>query len=517
MRTPVIVLACLIARVPLAEEPPPIERYAVLIGNNAGARDEPALRYAEDDASRLYDVIKELGGFAPENILLLRHENAQTVRRALINVNDRIRARNAQVMLLVYYSGHADGIGLHLGPSTLEIDELEKLVRGSASSFRLLVIDACRSGAVTRVKGGSSAPPIPIALDQRIAGEGAVFLTASAANEDAQESDELKASFFTHYLVSGLLGAADANGDGAVTLEESYRYVYDATLKASTRTLAGPQHPTYRYETRGHGELVLATLGQANRATVYLPAGRTYLIVLHSKQGAVVAEVSAQHHVRRLSLRPDRYFVLARGEDFLLEGNVSLAPDATLVVEDRLLRRIEYAQLVRKGKAPRGLVHGPQVGYFVHTALSNSASPCNGLFVAYPLELSHLSITPQLDYCRADYRNDTLAADDDEFAVALRLSHAWDLPFFTIDLGLGAGAALLRQSFASTGRAPDLLSAALLLSAGVALSHDLPKGFYVLARVDAQTYFYRQTDADGHIAFAPSFAARVSLGVGKRL
>ncbi len=40
-----------------------IERFAVLIGNNAGEKGEVELRYAEDDAAKMYDVLKDLGGF----------------------------------------------------------------------------------------------------------------------------------------------------------------------------------------------------------------------------------------------------------------------------------------------------------------------------------------------------------------------------------------------------------------------------------------------------------------------
>src|SRR5262249_47426873 len=88
-----------------------VERYAVIVGNNAGDSDEQGLRYAEDDARRIYEVLRELGGFRPENMLLLRAEEAESVRRSLISVNDRIRTRvanGAQSELLVYYSGHSD-------------------------------------------------------------------------------------------------------------------------------------------------------------------------------------------------------------------------------------------------------------------------------------------------------------------------------------------------------------------------------------------------------------------------
>ena len=65
-------------------------------------------------------------------------------------------------MLFVYYSGHADKNALHLGETRLPLVELEQLVRGSAAHFRVLLLDACGSGALTRTKGGTAAPPFPV-------------------------------------------------------------------------------------------------------------------------------------------------------------------------------------------------------------------------------------------------------------------------------------------------------------------------------------------------------------------
>ncbi len=69
-------------------------------------------------------------------------------------------------------------------------------MRGSPASVRILIIDACRSGAITRVKGGRPAPPIAVFGDAP-SSEGVIVLTASTAGEDAQESDQLSGSFFT--------------------------------------------------------------------------------------------------------------------------------------------------------------------------------------------------------------------------------------------------------------------------------------------------------------------------------
>ena len=54
-----------------------------------------------------------------------------------------------------------------------------------------------------------------------LASTGEALLTSSAADENALESKEIRGSFFSHHLVSGLRGAADSSGDGQVTLAEA--------------------------------------------------------------------------------------------------------------------------------------------------------------------------------------------------------------------------------------------------------------------------------------------------------
>jgi hypothetical protein len=98
---------------------------------------------------------------------------------------------------LARLSGTAAGFGVaDLGDGALPLARLEQLVRGSAAAFRLLIVDACRSGALTRIKGGSSVPAPTLRLTERLPADGVVVWTSSSANEDAQESDELGGSFF---------------------------------------------------------------------------------------------------------------------------------------------------------------------------------------------------------------------------------------------------------------------------------------------------------------------------------
>ncbi len=506
----------LLLAVPASAE---VERFAVVVGNNQGAGQDAPLRYAEADAARVASVLREVGDVRPSNLILLQGEDADTVRRTLIAVNERVRAAGGQTVLLVFYSGHADAEALHLGTSRLELSELEQLVRGSAARFRLLILDACRSGALTRVKGGTPVPPFDVSLSERVPGEGAVFLTSSSASEDSQESDELRGSFFTQALLSGLLGAADADGDGKVTLREAYAYAYAATLRASSKSWAGTQHPTFQYEFRGQGDLVLTTLQdpRGTRAWVVFPPGRTYLLFQDSADGPVVGEVGAGDSVRKLSVRPGRYFVRGRAPDVLLEGTVEVRPGSTVTVDEANLTRTAYARLVRKGEGARDSVQGLQAAFTAATALSDASTPCLGVVAGYALVFKALTLIPRLAYCHSGFNDQDLSASINQLDVELRGAYVWDLSWVSFEVGLTLGGTWLNQTFQTNGLAPPRNTLALQISPDIAVSFELGERAYLFVELAAATYLYQMQDTlTGQSHFGPSFTGRLTLGAGWR-
>ena len=74
-----------------------------------------------------------------------------------------------------------------------------------------------------------------------------MILTASDANEVSMEKDELNHGVFTYYLLEGLRGKADADGDGVITLDEVYKYV---SMKVPQAT-GQDQHPVKKGEMTG--------------------------------------------------------------------------------------------------------------------------------------------------------------------------------------------------------------------------------------------------------------------------
>lgn len=302
-------------------------RMAVVAGNNAGNGLMPPLRYAENDAGKMARVLVELGELDQDNVLLLQGRTLREIVDAIAEVARRVSlARDnpeLRVVLMFYFSGHSDGEALEVGRERLAYAHLKALLSGTHADVRLVIIDACRSGAGIAQKGARSVAPFAIKLADTLSTTGEAFITSSAADEAALESSEVMGSFFTHNLVSGLRGAADASGDRLVTLSEAYQFAYERTVAATSVLAAGSQHPTYDYRLSGQGELVLATL-QRPTATLLMPESDRGL-VSDVVRDQVVVEVP-RGPAREVALPPGTYAVRLFRGGRAFGGRVTLTP-----------------------------------------------------------------------------------------------------------------------------------------------------------------------------------------------
>lgn len=300
------------------------QRYAVVIGANPGWSSDRPLRYAEADAERMRDVLVALGNFAPDRVVMLRDPDTSDVRATLRDLSRVAKASNEDTLIFFYYSGHADNENLHLRGDPLTFKELKASLRAMPSTLKLAVIDACKSGAVTR-KGGTRVDEFEVDVDSPKL-SGMVLLTSSGADELSQESRSLAGSVFTHHLVSALRGAADVNGDKQVTVAEAYHYAY-ARTRADTAASGTPQRPAFQYELSGQGELVLAQLKMAKTAKVTVPKGNgVKYVVLDSHDLRLVAEVRSQpDRDVDLTLAPGNYHLKKVLSDRLEVASVVLA------------------------------------------------------------------------------------------------------------------------------------------------------------------------------------------------
>ena len=495
-----------------------IKRYAVFVGNNRGDADEPELRYAVSDARKMFTTLMAIGDVPSQQAVLSVDRKADEVRRTLIETNHRIRQDVAtsgeDTVLLVYYSGHGDENALHLGGSQFPLDELRSLVFSSPATVRILILDSCRSGPLPRTKGGRPGHEFTVAGEDRLEANGAILIAASAANEDAQESDTLGGSFFTHHLVSGLLGAADRSGDSTVSLEEAYAYAYAGTVRSSSRSAGRPQHPSFHYDVKGMGSIAITRVAAGSeRGVVQLREPGHYFVFDDTESGPLVAEVNTGEPDSRLSLLPGRYFIRRRARDHIRETTVRVAPGELVTPAPNSFERIEYAQVVRKGGSHRQVAHSLLVDAGFRGPILDGMGGLPMLGLRYSVAFPSLTIASDFGYGQRHDENRSLTVRTRETHLGLRMTRDFDMRAWSLSAGIVAGAALLLQDFTTDGVAPSRRSIAGYTGLAFGIQRGLGGRLYGALTGDVQTYILhrsdeRQTEPSAELTY------RLSFGVG---
>lgn len=311
-----------------------VHRYALVAGANYGGSERVPLRYAVTDAENFVRVLEEMGGLDLTHSILLEEPSRADFERGLAELRQNVAgsARDGgRTEVLLYYSGHADEKGLLLGEERFTYRNLRQAIDAIQADVHITVLDACASGAITRLKGGRRNQPFLVDASSDM--KGYAFLTSSSADEAAQESDRINASFFTHYLVSGMRGAADVTGDGKVSLGEAYQFAFNETLDRTTGTQGGAQHPAYDIKLSGTGDVVMTDLRQTS-AGLLLAEELDGRFFIRNAERQLVAELYKPFgRSIELGLEPGTYAIQVEIEPSLLVSEVELQEGERLLLD----------------------------------------------------------------------------------------------------------------------------------------------------------------------------------------
>jgi len=223
-----------------------------------GLRD---LRSPAADARALAGVLgdQEIGGFAVE---VVDDGDAHTIRA---RIEDFFADRRPGDVLLLHLSCHGlkneagelyftarDTKPRRLESTAVSADFVQRCLRTSRSRNVVLLLDCCYGGAFAAGVRVRAAGDVRV-MDSFPPGRGRAVITASSSMEYAFEGDHRaddplpRPSVFTSTLVKGLsTGEADLDGDGLVSIDELYEYVYDRVRERNPA-----QTPTKDIEVQG--------------------------------------------------------------------------------------------------------------------------------------------------------------------------------------------------------------------------------------------------------------------------
>ena len=118
-------------------------KYAVVVGNNVGQESAKALRYAQSDAHKLFDVLIDNGGFDPKHSALLLGKDAPSVWKQVRTVEKQIqrdKRKGHSIVFLFYFSGHAEGDTLQMGKTEMGFERVRDFLEYSAAEDRKSVV-----------------------------------------------------------------------------------------------------------------------------------------------------------------------------------------------------------------------------------------------------------------------------------------------------------------------------------------------------------------------------------------
>jgi hypothetical protein len=306
-----------------------VRRFALVIGSNATLDPDTApLRFADDDAARITELLRQLS-VDTELVTTLDRESQATFpglvadahtpdRAGVFAAWDELRGRmeaaaadGHDTELVVYYSGHgdvgADGQGYLtlLGDKLTRHDLFATMLASSPAGHHHVLIDACRSEqfVLSRGKGtGTDAwkddrtgddygARVAKYLDDTQLGKFPTtgVLVAHSIDQQTHEWERYRGGVFTHELLSGLRGGADLNGDGDIEYSELAAFVSaanhgvsDPRAKLDVVVRAPPSDE--RRPIVSHADL-------PNERVLVFTAGDTHRYAVEDARGVRIADV----------------------------------------------------------------------------------------------------------------------------------------------------------------------------------------------------------------------------------
>lgn len=245
-------------------------RYAiaVIVGNRRYAHGLPEVRYAENDARAVRELVLEVLGYRDGNVIDLRNASQAEMLSIFGSAADHRGKLWSWVKpgvsdVFVYYSGHGipglrDKRGYLLpvdaDPATPEINgySLDLLLSNLGkleTRSTLLMIDACFSGNSAAGWLVRSASPVYVRTKAPPPSTGISVVTAARGDQVASWDETARLGLFTRHMLDALRsGLADSgpggNGDGAVSLGELDAYLEDEMTYAARRQLRRVQQAT---------------------------------------------------------------------------------------------------------------------------------------------------------------------------------------------------------------------------------------------------------------------------------
>jgi hypothetical protein len=185
--------------------------------------------------------MSEIGGVPPQNSLILTIPRARrSTTRSPHAPHDRAKRREGaphRIPFLLF--GHSTR-RRSCSEDSYPYAELKEALNAIPTDVHVVMLDSCYSGNFVGRRGLAPKALLDRRLHRR---PGARLPLVELGARGIAGTDRIQASYFTHALVSGLRRAADASGDGKVSLNELYHYASTRPCPKRNAPRSAPSTP----------------------------------------------------------------------------------------------------------------------------------------------------------------------------------------------------------------------------------------------------------------------------------
>ena len=218
---------------------------ALIVGVSEYSLTAPA-EFADRDAQVFYDYARLKLGIPQERIQTLINDKADEIG-LLSGINKWLKrsVRQGESDVYIFFAGHGlasdNGDTAYLIPYDGAPDFLEKTAISRDEVFReissvnprsvTVFLDTCYSGNTrgeTRLIVGR---PLNIKLQEQSLPKGFTVLTAAGGDQIAKPLKEAQHGMFSYFLMKGMEGGADADGNNEISARELHTYVRENVVQ----------------------------------------------------------------------------------------------------------------------------------------------------------------------------------------------------------------------------------------------------------------------------------------------
>lgn len=232
-------------------------RYAIVIGIEQYRERIPKADFAAQDARDVAQFLTTAAGYREENVILRLNE--QATKSDLEKYFEAWLKNNVEASssLLIYFSGHGtpqaatgdaylvpyDGDPAFIEQTGYPLRRLYQMLETLPTKDIVVILDSCFSGAGSRSLLAKGAKPMVLTVEGLASSSKAVVLAATSGSHLSLADQEKGHGLFTFYLLQGLTGEADVNGDGSIDVQELFEYLKPQVQRVARRTYNTEQVP----------------------------------------------------------------------------------------------------------------------------------------------------------------------------------------------------------------------------------------------------------------------------------